>query len=142
MALGPRGTVADGIPRVGRSFTPRRRYRWRCSNNSPQTGTGHLPSDQVCVEITIPDAIAVETADASDIPDRDALDRRASRVFGGRWLTEARSCVLLIPSLIVPTERNVAINPAHPHFTRMTASPPRPLEWDDRLQKHLAGRRV
>jgi RES domain-containing protein len=99
-----------------------------------QTGTGHLPSDQVCIEITIPDAVGVETGDGSDIPGWDAADRRASRVFGDRWLTEARSCVLLIPSVIVPTERNVAINPAHAEFARIKASAPRPLKWDERLK--------
>jgi RES domain-containing protein len=99
-----------------------------------QTGTGHLPSDQVCVEITIPDAIAVEIADRNDIPGWDAADRRASRGFGDRWLMELRTCVLLIPSVIVPTEQNVAINPAHADFARLKASAPRPLKWEDRLK--------
>jgi len=106
-----------------------------------QTGTGLLPRDQVCVEITIPDSIVVETAGAGTIPGWDAADRRASRAFGDRWLSEARSCVLLIPSVIVPTERNVAINPAHPQFTRITVSRPRLLKWDQRLQQYLKGRR-
>jgi len=105
-----------------------------------QTGTGRLPADQVSVEITIPDAVATETADTADIPGWDAADRRASRAFGDRWFTQLRSCVLLIPSVIVPAEQNVAINPAHAHFVRIKASPPRPLKWDERLQRHIEGR--
>lgn len=107
-----------------------------------QTGTGRLPSDQVSVEITIPDAVAIETAAANDIPGWEAADRRASRAYGDRWLTERRSCILLIPSVIVPTEHNVAINPAHGDFARITASAPRPLKWEERLKKYIEGRRI
>jgi len=101
-----------------------------------QTGTGRLPSDQVSVEIAIPDTVSVETADTRHMPGWDALDRRASRAFGDRWLVDTRSCVLLIPSVVVPTEQNVAINPEHPDFRKVTASAPRPLHWDERLKKY------
>ena len=107
-----------------------------------QTGTGHLPTDHVCVEITIPDSIAIEIASASDIPGWDAPDRRASRAFGDRWLMELRTCVLRFASVIVPTERNVAINPAHVDFARIDASAPRPLNRDERLKKYVEGRRL
>jgi RES domain-containing protein len=107
-----------------------------------QTGTGHLPSDQVCVEITIPALVSTESAAVNEIQGWDAADRSASRAFGDRWLTELRSCVLLVPSVIVPTEQNVAINPAHADFPRIKASTPRPLQWDDRLKKYVETRRV
>jgi RES domain-containing protein len=107
-----------------------------------QTGTGRLPTDHVCIEITIPDVIAIEIANASDIPGWDATDRRASRAFGDRWLTELRSSVLLIPSVIVPSEQNVAINPAHVDFGRIDVSGARPLNWDGRLKKYVEGRRI
>ena len=71
----------------------------------------------------------------------DEKPRRRRKRGSDRWLSEARSCVLLIPSVIVPTERNVAINPAHPQFTRITVSRPRLLKWDQRLQQYLKGRR-
>jgi RES domain-containing protein len=107
-----------------------------------QTGTGHLPTNQVCVEITIPAQVSIESAAPNDIPGWDAADRRASRAFGDRWLTELRSCVLLIPSVIVPTERNVAINPAHADFARINTSTPRPLQWDDRFKRYVESRGV
>jgi len=100
-----------------------------------QTGTGSLPPDQVFVEIEIPDSVPIEIADPSGIHGWESVDRIASRAFGDRWLTEARSCVLLIPSVIVPTERNVAINPAHETFARIKAGAPGPVRWDDRLRR-------
>ena len=107
-----------------------------------QAGTGRLPHDQVCVEITILDAVSTETVTPSDIPAWDAADRLASRAFGDRWLAEQRSCVLLTPSVIVPTELNVVVNPEHADFAGVTASTPRPLNWDERLKAFAARRPV
>ena len=99
-----------------------------------QAGTGRLPPGQVCVEITIRDVVPTEAVEPKNVPGWDAADRLASRAFGDRWLAERRSCVLLIPSVLVPTEQNVVISPAHADFARVTASPPRPLNWDKRLK--------
>ena len=107
-----------------------------------QAGTGRLPHDQVCVEITILDAVSTETVTPSDIPAWDAADRLASRAFGDRWLAEQRSCVLLTPSVIVPTELNVVVNPEHADFAGVTASTPRALNWDERLKAFAARRPV
>ena len=107
-----------------------------------QTGTGRLPQDQACIEITIPDAVSIETVTPSGVPAWDAADRLASRAFGDRWLAEQRSCVLLTPSVIVPTEQNVVINPAHADFRWVTASTLRPLNWDERLKAFVARRPI
>ena len=105
-----------------------------------QAGTGRLPHDHAFVEITIPDSVAIETVEPREVPRWDAADRLASRAFGDRWLTEQRSCVLLIPSVIVPAEQNVVINPAHADFARVTTSPPLPLNWDERLKTFVEKR--
>jgi RES domain-containing protein len=97
------------------------------------TRTGHLPRVQVFIEITVPPAMPVETLDPNELPGWDTEDCMASRAFGDRWLGEARTCVLLVPSVIVPTERNAAINPAHADFAEIVASDPRPVVWDRRL---------
>ena len=49
----------------------------------------------------------------------DALD---SRSYGDAWLTEARSCVLRVPSRVIPQEWNYLLNPLHPSFGRIKAS--------------------
>lgn len=36
-----------------------------------------------------------------------------TRDFGRRWLEEQRSLALVVPSVVMPYERNVIINPAH-----------------------------
>jgi RES domain-containing protein len=103
-------------------------------------GTGRLPHDQAYIEITIPDDLSVEIVTPTDVPRWDAPERLASRAFGDCWLTEQRSCVLLVPSVIVSVEQNVVINPAHSLFGRITASTPRALQWDTRLKRFFVRR--
>jgi RES domain-containing protein len=89
---------------------------------------GRPPKTQACVEITIPDDLAVETV--SSIPD----DEKTSRDFGDRWVKERRTAVLFVPSLVTgERERNLVISPAHPDFSRIVAGEPFEVSWDARL---------
>mgnify|MGYP000704286130 CR=1 FL=1 len=51
-----------------------------------------------------------------------APDEFDSRAFGDSWLVEERSCVLEVPSRVVPQEFNYLLNPLHPAFKQITAS--------------------
>lgn len=52
--------------------------------------------------------------------------------YGDTWLREMRSCVLEVPSRIVPEESNCLFNPLHPDYSRVTAITD-PYEADPRL---------
>jgi RES domain-containing protein len=56
-----------------------------------------------------------------------------ARTLGGHWVHQARSVALIVPSVVLPAERNVLINPAHPHLRRVRVLPPEPLAFDRRL---------
>ena len=60
---------------------------------------------------------------------------RASRAFGATWAREARSLILVAPSVVARLDNNVMINPAHPEFGHITHSLHRPVYWDSRLFK-------
>jgi RES domain-containing protein len=53
--------------------------------------------------------------------------------YGDSWLTAARSPLLLVPSVIVPEEHNIVINPHHPANRRLTATVARQFIYDPRL---------
>ncbi|MEJ5978818.1 RES domain-containing protein [Novosphingobium sp. PS1R-30] len=46
---------------------------------------------------------------------------RASIAFGTEWVKSRRSLLLEVPSVIVPEERNLLINPVHPDAARVSA---------------------
>jgi RES domain-containing protein len=67
------------------------------------------------VRIEIPDDTPSRVVALADLP--VALDgepgRRRCREIGDAWLAEDAQLVLTVPSVILPQERNVLINPAH-----------------------------
>lgn len=56
-----------------------------------------------------------------------------SVAYGDAWLRSANSALLLVPSVIIPEESNVLINPAHPHSKHISASIVRQFVYDPRL---------
>lgn len=101
------------------------------------TETGRLPQDHAFIEITIPESVSIETLPLRDVAGWNIDDLATSRAYGDRWLAEQRACLLLVPSVIVPTEDNVLINPSHADFPRVVASRPRNVNWDKRLKAFL-----
>lgn len=84
-----------------------------------------LPDDYVLMEI-----------DAGELPlelgpELSELD--ACRAYGDAWLTEARSALLAVPSVIVPESRNVLINPVHSDTAGLAVAGLRPWRFDSRL---------
>jgi RES domain-containing protein len=93
-----------------------------------------MPRGFAFIEIQIPNEIDIEEITESDLPEWDASDCVASQSFGSRWYSEMRSPVLVVPSLAASgRQRNILINQDHPQFHLLSASPPKPVEWDRRL---------
>ena len=59
----------------------------------------------------------------------------ALATIGERWLRESRSSVLSVPSVIIPTELNFILNPAHEDFRKPVVSPSEPFSFDPRMWK-------
>ena len=60
---------------------------------------------------------------------------RTSIELGTNWLRSVTSALLVIPSVIVPEEFNVLINPQHSGSARITAAKVRKWLYDPRLAK-------
>lgn len=58
---------------------------------------------------------------------------RASIEYGTAWLTGSTSAVLVVPSVVVPQERNILINPRHAGAARISASNRGLARYDHRL---------
>ena len=96
-----------------------------------------MPRNYAYIEISVPHDVSIETVSPEDVPGWDDPDQAASRAIGDRWLADARSTVLLVPSLLTGgVERNVLINPVHSAFWRISATEANAVPWDSRLFKH------
>ena len=93
--------------------------------------------------------IANLVAIAADIADEVAIGRVSLRelprewrtypappslaIIGDRWLHEAHTAVLSVPSVIVPQERNFILNPRQRNFARIAIGRPEPFTFDPRM---------
>lgn len=87
------------------------------------------------IEAIIPDDLLLESADYGLLPTgwNRPLISEPSRSIGRRWLQDRRAVGLVVPSAVMPQERNVLLNPRHPDFTRLEMMTPIPFAFDPRL---------
>ena len=85
------------------------------------------------------DAALVEKIALAAMPGfwRDEPSPPYTKEIGDRWVQEARSAVLELPSVIVPSESNYLLNPAHADFGKLVTSPPEPFAFDPRLNASI-----
>jgi len=98
---------------------------------------GSLPLNRYLVEIAIPDELwaSAELLHPTVMPvgwDAEPAGRASLR-YGTDWIYSRRTALLVAPSIIVPEERNILINPAHPESRRITATKVRKWQYDPRL---------
>jgi len=53
--------------------------------------------------------------------------------IGSRWVKENRSAILRVPSVVIPEEFNLLLNPRPPDFRKIVISAPAPFRFDPRL---------
>ena len=98
-----------------------------------------LPLNRYLVEITVPDPVwmAAQWETQASLPvGWDAEPASLTSIgFGTRWITRKSSVLLVVPSVIVPEESNVLINPAHPHAGGISCRKIRKWLYDPRLQR-------
>lgn len=86
-------------------------------------------------EIAIPERAGIGEVSAEELP----ADWRAAPAplplqwLGARWLDAGRGIALRVPSVVVPIEHNLLLNPAHPDFKRLEIYGPHPFSLDARL---------
>ena len=89
------------------------------------------------VGITVPKSVwaARDIIAAASLPPTWVAEPpgRASIDFGDAWLMSNAGALMLVPSIIVPEEYNVLINPAHPSAARMSSAVTRQYLYDPRL---------
>jgi len=99
---------------------------------------GRVPATHAYVVAEIPDSISVERHEAKSLPDGwEGDDPSIARRFGDQWLQEARSAVLVVPSVVARLEFNAVVNPLHAHAKQLLVSPSQKVIWDKRLFTRL-----
>ena len=96
------------------------------------------PNDLRLLTLELPANFSLETVPLRTLPaDWQNYPRSSvTSTLGSRWLKEQRTLALRVPSVLVPQEHNLLLNPAHPEFGQVKlAAEPAPFRFDERLRK-------
>ncbi len=88
------------------------------------------------LEVDVPDE-AVAMLDPDDLPAdwADSPAPASTQRIGDEWLLGGETLGLLVPSVVVPSEQNLLLNPAHPAFAAvLNTARETPYRFDPRLR--------
>jgi len=79
------------------------------------------PDDLVLALADVPEDLKREAIDAASLPAnwRDSAAPPELARFGDEFAKRAETCLLLLPSVLAPTENNCLINPAHADYRKI-----------------------
>lgn len=109
-----------------------------CLETVVHLNAGGLPLNRYLVQIVLPDAAwaVADEVDPARLVGWDAEPAgRASIRHGTEWVRSKSSLLLLVPSAIVPEERNILVNPLHPDISGVKIAKVRKWTYDPRLTK-------
>lgn len=95
------------------------------------------PPDLVAVRAELPAGVEIDRLEAAELspgwrgyPAPDSLQD-----LGTAWLRRGEAAALAVPSAVVPQERNLLLDPAHPDFSSLRRGEPIPFAFDPRMWK-------
>ncbi|HUD98137.1 MAG TPA: RES family NAD+ phosphorylase [Bryobacteraceae bacterium] len=93
-----------------------------------------LPDDLQLGRFEFSEPVAeTQAAEIAPLASNWPQDENATRQIGGRWRQQGTSCLLAVPSAILPEESNFVFNPEHPDATRLRQVAERRFTFDARL---------
>ena len=81
---------------------------------------------------------AIEILEAAHLPSDWQVDPApiSTAQLGDDWIASGRSLALSVPSVLIPSQRNLLLNPLHKHFARAANTALRtPFRIDPRLRR-------
>lgn len=94
---------------------------------------GQAPSDLVAIAAMLPAGEPARIVGLDDLPPDWRADETGPRDLGDTWIHSKSSLALRVPSVPIPLEWNVLINPLHPNIGDLKIDPPQPFVFDARM---------
>ncbi len=93
------------------------------------------PDDYVAVRAELPvDALTMERLVLKKLPSNwKQVESPATQAIGAAWAQSRRSLVLMVPSVVVPGEWNVIVNPRHADAGKIRIVETTPFRFDTRM---------
>jgi len=94
------------------------------------------PDDLRLLGLELPDELTIEQLAPELFPEdwRSVPAPESTQSIGNAWLERRSSVALRVPSVVVPMDSNVLLNPRHPDMTRVRISSNEAFRFDSRLR--------
>jgi RES domain-containing protein len=95
------------------------------------------PEDLVVFEVELPPDVTVRTIELTELPPnwRTYPAPESLQELGSAWVRAGETATLSVPSAVIPRERNLLLNPAHPQLAALRVLTPEPFSFDPRMWK-------
>ncbi len=96
----------------------------------------YFPDDMSIATIEVPDTL-ITTIDIEKIPDNWNQIPVPIEIqnYAMQWIVEEQYLGIKVPSIIIPKEKNLLVNPIHPKFDKVKLLNVEPFCFDTRLLK-------
>lgn len=93
------------------------------------------PTDWVAIPALVPAELPIRELNAEELPEgwRRYPAPEALKTLGSDWADAGEAVALSVPSVVIPHERNLLLNPLHPDMKRVEVGSPEPFVLDPRL---------
>ncbi len=93
------------------------------------------PSDLVLAMAEVPDDLSREGVDVTSLSPNWRAPAAPPELahIGDEFVQRGQHCLLLLPSVLAPDEKNCLINPAHPEFKRIAIHESVAVAYDPRM---------
>jgi RES domain-containing protein len=121
MSQGLGSTLFDGRwhTKTGRQIVYASSSRALCQLEKRVHTGGLAVKDQILMRMDLPlDAVLLDVADMG-LTAHWTHDVARTRSLGDEWLQRSASLGLWVPSFVEPLEKNLLLNPMHPHYVRI-----------------------
>ena len=88
------------------------------------------------LKIDIPKRVSIKNINLDSLPKEwsDEINFKICQEIATQWLENSESCVMSVPSVIIPLENNYLINPQHPDFRFIKLVSVEEFTFDNRIK--------
>ncbi|QSE97310.1 RES family NAD+ phosphorylase [Fulvivirga lutea] len=107
-----------------------------CLENLVHRSSEGLNAQFRTLVIEIPETIVIEEVTVNDLPKNwpSFKSQLQTRHMGDKWAVTQETCVLRVPSVIIPEESNYLINPQHLDFKKIKLLATEEFLFDNRFK--------
>lgn len=92
----------------------------------------------VSIQADIPSDVQIDKVEPTQLPSdwRTIPAPQSLALIGDNWFTSVSTAVLMVPSAIIPVEKNYLLNPLHKDFDKIKIHSPEPFVLEPRMWKN------